>query len=142
MIFNIILKVAITGVVHQSHASTKMMGQPCVTTPQLSRVDTKDVTVECVMIDGTTPVNLAINVFSRGTSAMVVHHCVMMVLMLPPAVQTMMISVLLGIHTLNVLLISQHIKNVITVITVTKTTGCLTASLEVTRQILRQRKSW
>ena len=88
--------------------------------------------MDCVIIEITYPVNLAINVLTRGTSAMVVLHSVVMVLMLPPAVQTMMISVLLTISTLNVLLISQHIKNVITVIN-TKTTGSLTASLEVTR---------
>ena len=94
------------------------------------------------MIDGTTPVNLAINVLTRRTSAMVMHNSVVMVLILPPAVQTIMISFLLSIGTLNVLLISQQIiKNVITLMKVTKTTRCLTASQEVTRQILIQRKS-
>ena len=100
-------------------------------------------TVECVTVDPTNPVNLAINVFGRSTSVMVVH-CVKMVLMLLPAVQIMMISVLPDMTTLNVLLIFQHIiKNVIlvTVLQVTKTTRSLTASLEVTRQILTQRKS-
>ena len=131
------------GVVHQSNAPTKMTGLECVSMPQLSMVETRDVIVESAIEGRTYPVNQEINVSTRMTSAMVVLQCVRMVLILPCVIQILtMISVLHTIDTLDVpqLMFQQIIRNATEVKVMLTTRGMIVSAAQMKQMMKSYQK--